>query len=362
MVNSLFDQPPPDAAGAPEVEHQGIFLKGAPLIALPSWRTPRLLLSRSGGPLQRWRQTAFFPATRPTAKIRRFFIRGKAALGGGEVRRAVGDRCILREFIADCLPAVEGLAIQTRPPGPDQKLTIELRDRRGTIVGYVKFGRESLARHRLAREHAMLTQLPDGIGPTPLKFGEMGDGTGLLLTPLRGQAVRAKLPPPPEVQAFARSLVVSAPLSLMDHPYIQALRDRMGPQLDAVLEDLAGRAWPIAIAHGDFVPWNLRRNPGSRTLSAFDWEFGTADGFPLTDLAYFILQIAALVYSWPPVSSAIYATRWLAVQPALGLTEREARGLIRLAMFDAYALGQAGGFADDHAIQKWRLRIWRGLW
>jgi hypothetical protein len=361
-VESSFVQPEPGAADAFGVEHLGIFAKGAPLIALPSWRTPRLLLSRSGGPLQRWRRAAFFPATRPGAKLRRFLIRGKAALGGGEVRRATCDRWILREFIDDCLPTTDGLAIQTRPPGPDQKLTIELRDRAGTIVGYVKFGRELLARRRLAQEHAMLARLPAGIGPIPLKFGDMGDGTALLLTPLPGRPVRSKLPPPPEVQAFARSLVVAPPLALADHPYIQELRERTGRQLDAVFEDLAGRAWPIAIGHGDFAPWNLRRNPRLHTLSAIDWEFGTAKGFPLADLAYFILQVAALVYSWPPVRSAIYARRWLAAQPALGLAEREARALIRLAMFDAYSLAQAGGFADDHKIQAWRLRIWRGSW
>ena len=32
-------------------------------------------------------------------------------------------------------------------------------------------------------------------------------------------------------------------------------------------------------------------------LSAFDWEHGIADGFPYLDLAYFILQVAALIYS-----------------------------------------------------------------
>jgi hypothetical protein len=347
---------------AVELDHLGVFGRGAPVIALPNWRAPRLLLSRSGGPLQRWREAAFFPASRPMAKAFRLVMRGKAFLGCGEVHRAVGDDRILREFVGDCLPATEALVIQTRPPGPDQKLTIELRDRAGTIIGYVKYGTEPLARQRLAREHEMLTRLPAGMGPAPLKFADMGEGLALLVAPLYGRPVGTKLPPPPEVLEFTKSLTGSDPLPIALHPYIRGLRDHIGRQFDIILTDLAGRDWPIALGHGDYVPWNLRWDRDSRRISAFDWEFGTLEGFPFVDLAYFILQVAALLYSWPAVKAAIYATQWLAGRPMLGLSEREARGIIRLAMFHAYSRARAGGFADGDGIQAWRLRIWRGLW
>lgn len=342
--------------------HMGIFPPGTPLLALPSWRAPRLVLSKSGGPIRRWRDSAFFPASRPMAQYYRLALRGKAALSLGETCRARGDRWILHEFIEDCMPATDSVVLQTRPAGPAQQLTIELRDRGGTILGYVKHGTEPLARRRLMREHAMLARLPPGLGPTPLKLGNMGNGTALLVTPIGSRDVAPRLPPGPGVLEFVRSLEISPPLALPAHPYVCALRKRVGARLDTVFEDLAGKTWPVCLLHGDFAPWNLRRNRRVETISAFDWEFGTPDGFPYIDLAYFILQVAALIYSWPPVKSAIYATQWLAREPTLGLTEPEARALARLAMFHAYLCAKDEGHPDDNLFQAWRLRIWRGLW
>lgn len=339
-----------------------VFPPGTPLLALPSWRAPRVLLASSGGPVRRWSESAFYPATRSAAQLYRLALRLKAAAGCGEIRRAAGDRWALREFIEDPLPATASMALQTRPAGPAQKFTIELRDLSGAVIGYVKYGTEELARRRLVQEHAMLTRLPPGFGPTVLKFGAMGDGLALLLTRLGGSGVAAKLPMTADVLQFAKSLVGPVLVPLTAHPYVRAVRERVATRLDAVLEELAGRAWPVSFQHGDFAPWNLVRDRQADALRAFDWEFGTPEGLPYSDLAYFILQVALLVYSWPAVKSAIYATQWLQRDAGLGLTEREARALVRLAMFDAYIRGGDDGYADDHPIQGWRLRIWRGLW
>ena len=351
---------PSGGSGAANLDGLGIFPPRTPLLALPNWRAPRVVLSGSGSPVKRWRSSAFYPATRSVAKLYRIVIRGKAALGWGEARQALGERWTLHEFLQDCLPAIDSIVLQTRPPGPAQKFTVELRGRAGRIIGYVKYGTETLAQRRLAQEYLTLTRLPAGLGPTPMKFGNMGDGTALLVTPLCGQEVRARLPPAPKVLEFAKSLEGSSTLALNDHPYVGAMRQRIGPRLDAILEDLAGRAWPVVPHHGDFAPWNLRRRDDG--LAAFDWEFGTPDGFPYIDLAYFILQVAFLIYSWPPVKSAIYATEWLERQSAFGLTDREARALSRLAMFDAYLRAKDDGYPEDHPLRAWRRRIWGGVW
>ena len=100
----------------------------------------------------------------------------------------------------------------------------------------------------------MLKCLPAGVGPTPLKFGDFGDGTALLVTPLFGRIPAAKLPPVPGVLEFVKSLEVSAPLALGSHPYPRAIRERAGGWLDTILEDLAGKSWPVSLQHGDFAP------------------------------------------------------------------------------------------------------------
>jgi hypothetical protein len=298
------------------------------------------------------------------AKFYRLALRGKAAFGWGQARRSGGGPWTLREFVDDCLPAADSIVLQIRrlnhARSQIQKCTIELRDRSGTIIGYVKYAVDTLPSRRLEQEHDMLTRLPTGLGPIPLRFGKMGDGTALLVTPLRGRAVMARLPPAPGVLEFAKSLEVPPSLALADHPYVRAVRERVGTRLDASLADLSGRSWPLAFQHGDLVPWNIRSR--GKGLAAFDWEHGIATGFPYLDLAYFILQLAALIYRWPPVKSAIYAARWLEAQPAFRLTGGEARALIRLSMCDAYYRLEDDGFGDDHPLQPWRRRIWRGPW
>ncbi len=340
----------------------GVFPPGTSLLALPNWRAPRVLLSKSGSPMRRWRDSAFFPAMLPIARLYRVAMRGKAALGWSGARRAPGKRWTLNEFLEDCLPAVASIALQTGHPGRTQRFILELRDQAGTIIGYLKCGTEALARQLLAREYAILRCLPTGLGPTPLKFGDFGDGTALLLSPIPGRPVAPNVPPAPGVLEFAKSLNVSPPLALTVHPYVRNVRARFGTRVDTILEDLAGKTWGVCLQHGDFAPWNLRRNRRTNSISAFDWEYGTSDGFPCTDLAYFILQVAALIYSWPPVKSAIYAATWLEAQPSLGLTGREARALVRLSMFEAYWRLEDVLFGADHPLQPWRLRIWRELW
>jgi len=343
------------------VDAYGVFPPGTPLLALPSWREPRVVLSNLGSPMRRWRDSAFYPATRSTARLYRLALRGKAAAGWGEVRRASYCRWRLREFIGDCLPPLGSAVLQTRPSGPAQKFTIQLHDRFGAIIGYIKYASEPLAQRRLTQEHAMLVRVPAGLGPVPLKFGQMGDGLALLVTPVRGRYVRAKLPPTRKVLEFAYSLQVSPAIALAAHPYVCAMRERVGTRLDGIFEDLRVRTWPIVLQHGDLVPWNLRWSRNSKSLSAFDWEFGTPNGFPYIDLAQFIMQVAFLIYSCPPVASATYATRWLAGQSAHGLTEREARAVVRLAMFGAYTWAEEE-YPDSHPIQIWRRSIWEGLW
>jgi hypothetical protein len=339
----------------------GMFPPGTQLLALPSWRRPRLVVPKSGGPIRRWHYSGFYPATRWMARAYRLMLRSKIALGCGEVRKAEADRWFLPEFINGSLPPVDSIVIQTRPSGPAQKFTIELRDRAGTVIGYIKYATEELAQRRLTHEYEMLMRVPDKLAPTPLKFGKIGSGLALLMTPIRGPRLTARLPPLPEVLEFTKSLEVRPALPLAAHPYIRALRDLVGARSDIILEELTTRSWPVVFQHGDFAPWNLRRDPVSNRLSAFDWEFGTLDGFPYIDLAYFILQVGLLVYTWPPVKTAIYTTQWLQKQPPR-LTQSEARAVVRLATLEAYLRGKDEDQPDDDPTQAWRLRIWRGLW
>ncbi|MBQ0799825.1 MAG: aminoglycoside phosphotransferase family protein [Porticoccaceae bacterium] len=43
---------------------------------------------------------------------------------------------------------------------------------------------------------------------------------------------------------------------------------------------------PLVLVHGDFAPWNLKRQPNNQ-LAAIDWEDSEFDGLPLWDLCHF---------------------------------------------------------------------------
>ena len=107
------------------------------------------------------------------------------------------------------------IALQTRCRAQVQKFTIELRDPRRHDNRLCQIWHaKTLPRRRLEQEHVMLRRLPAGLGPTPLKFGDFGNGTALLMTPLRGRPVASQLPPAPGMLEFVRSLETAVPLAL----------------------------------------------------------------------------------------------------------------------------------------------------
>ena len=115
------------------------FPPNTPVIALPGWRAPRIVLSKSGSAGHRWRDSAFYPADRRSARLYRLLMRGKAALGLGKVRRTAADKWCWRDFVGDCLPPVAATAVQLSGLSMTQKVTVEFRDAEGRVTGYLKY-------------------------------------------------------------------------------------------------------------------------------------------------------------------------------------------------------------------------------
>jgi hypothetical protein len=334
------------------------FPPGTSVLALPSWRRPRLyLLTRH--PLQRWEQSALYPASRLRARLYRLSLRLMAAAGAAEVRTVRSDSWPLGEFARNELPQLTSAVVLMGTGGPAQEVTVQLRGEKNRLLGYLKYAEKDAARTRLRQEHFMLSNLPRGIGPEPVKFGPLGKGEALLKSVLPGKLLAATLPPPGRLIGLLDSLVVSPPVSLEAHPWVRRLRDREIPELEAWLEPLAGRNWPVVIQHGDFAPWNLLRGPDG-TVRAVDWEYGTLEGFPYLDLAHFILQTSALIYRRAPLQAARYAARYLSGRLDLGLSSAEAQALTCLAAYDAYRNSSEEGRKPDAGLQPWRRAIWEG--
>jgi hypothetical protein len=335
------------------------FPPGTRVLALPSWRRPRLYLPAC--PLsQRWNRSKLYPASRWSARLYRLSLRAAAAAGMKRARTAGSRRWSLGDFAEVVLPELHSVVVLVGTSGPTQKITAQLRDAKGRVLGYLKYAETEAASRRLRHEYNMLSGLPGGVGPRPMKFAPMGNGEALLSSAFPGEAIPAVLPPPDGTVGLLDALVVSPPEPLESHPWVRHLRGRgQFPGLDACLETLASRDWPVAMQHGDFAPWNLLQRPDG-VLGAIDWEYGTLEGLPYLDLAYYVLQTSALIYRRDPLPAARYASGYLSKQPTLGLGAPEAQTLTRLAAYDAYLKGLEDGQSENAALQTWRRKIWEG--
>lgn len=331
------------------------FPPGARVMALPGWRNPRLYLP-ARGPLERWEKSDLFPASRLSARLYRFMLRLGAAAKMAETRTVHSNGWPLWEFARDALPGLTTVVALVGTPSPIQEITVQLWDERGRVAGYLKYAEKEAARRRLRHEWFMLHNLPDRIGPKPIKFGLLGRGEALLQSALPGKKLPVSLPPARDLIDFLDSLVVLPPMPLAEHPWVRSMRDHGPLDLEASFEPLAGRSWPVVVQHGDFVPWNLLRTPDGR-LGTIDWEHGTPEGFPHLDLAHYILQVLALIYRWPPSRAVRYATEQMARQSSLALNGAEAQAVTRLAAYDAYWKYLEEGHPET-GLQAWRRAIW----
>jgi hypothetical protein len=273
---------------------------------------------------------------------------------------ARSDSWPLEEFIQGVLPQAVSAVVLVGSDPLNEKLTVQLRNEKGGILGYLKYAEKKVARRRLDQEHSMLSTLPKGLGPEVLKYGTLGNGAALLVRPLLGRPLLPTLPPPEGVAELVLSFVISSPSPLEAHPWVQRIREQRSNdriELDACFEALADRHWPVVVQHGDFTPWNLRQSPGG-AIKAFDWEYGTLEGFPYLDFAYYALQTSFLIYRLTPAKAAKRAVRYLTNEPRFALSRTEALALVRLAAYDAYHRFSEDGVGLDRTEQPFRRAVW----
>jgi hypothetical protein len=327
------------------------FQAGKSVIALPNWERPRLLFER-GNARQRWHLSSLYPAYRPRAQVFKLALRIAALLGLRESKVLSNSEQFLDTFTASVLPPSTGFAVLLGTPGPAQKLTVQLWQG-AEIIAYLKYAEKPAAKIRLEHEHTLLSSLPQGIAPKPLKYGPFGQGTALLTEAIRGRALPARLPPPPEVALFLDTLHSQQTLTIDEHPWIQSLLKQPGADV-AWLKGLRERSWAITLHHGDFAPWNIMRLPNG-TLRAIDWEFGGLEGFPYLDVTYYLLQVAFLINHWSPVQANDYAVTYL----QQWLTSAEATSLVKLTAFHAYHQALTDGHSTETPLQLWRRAVWQ---
>ncbi len=334
------------------------FPAGTRVLAMPGWKAPRVFLS-AGGFREGWDKSALYPAFRRSAQLYRLWQRFKAGARLSSAREARSDSWPVGAFARDALPPIASVVVLAGTPGPAQKVTVQLWGEQGEILGYLKYAEKPAARSRLVKENEILSGLPGGVAPRPLKFGPMGGGAALLMSAIPGFHLKARLPPPNSVRAFLDALAVSGPTEIYTHPWVRALPPAVRQEAGPMLSALAGRSWPVVVQHGDFAPWNVLQDSGG-ALRALDWEYGSLQGFPHLDLAFYIIQTAALMHRWPPERARDYAVERLTRAPWPALEPAEALAVVRLAALDSYRKAVEDGHSSVVPLQAWRRRVWAG--
>ena len=323
------------------------FKPGAKVTALPSWSSPRLLMS-STSPLARWRQSEFYPAFKPAAKVLKQALKLKALTGLGE-REVEGGPRLPVPFEPSAVTVLAGTQ------GPAQKLTAQLW-KNGRVGAYLKFASLPAAKHSLEREREMLSALPPGLGPELLSFGTFADGLALVTEPVAGAQLAATLPVPDSVALFLDALEQRQERPAEGFAITKGLLAREPRLVEPWLKVLGGKVWPVCYHHGDFTPWNVLAS--GTELRAIDWEYGSLEAPPHLDLAFYVLQVSALIYKTAPTEALDKAAATLKhFRPALSRAEAEV--FVKLSAFYAYVQAETDGHPADTFLQQWRVGVYK---
>lgn len=261
-------------------------------------------------PTSNWRVrragSQLYPALSWKGRVHRAALRSWITLGGGRftfhVSAARAGTWPLGDLLVPDMPTLSTASVSVSPQARGRKVTAQLMDERGRILGFIKYADSPLARARILNEARMLETLPENVGPRLIRFTPFMGGDLLIQTPLpgRSRAPRLRLDTA-QMSLLERLMQPGKSYTASEHPFIEALRAETGEHenmLESIVAALDNIEWPLVYMHGDLAPWNMRWRRGE--CLAFDWECGSTAGFPYLDAAYTLVLVASLIQRIDP--------------------------------------------------------------
>ncbi len=261
-------------------------------------------------PMGNWRVrrtgSEIYPAFRRGARAYRAALRAWTVVGGAKFTHRVeeprGGGWSLGELLSSDMPTLSTAAVSIGIPGPAQKITVQLMDGRGGLLGFAKYADNPYSQTLIANEARILGKLPENVGPRLLKFAPFLDGDLMVQTALPGRP----LPPRSnlkraQIDFFERLVREDGYFTASKHPFVKSLYEDAGGRREMfgpILEGFGGSEWPVAWMHGDMAPWNLHLWRGR--CMAFDWEHGREIGFAYLDAAATLIQVASIIRRGDP--------------------------------------------------------------
>jgi hypothetical protein len=274
----------------------------------------------TNNPRVRWSSFGLYPAHRRRGRAYRAMLRVWLTLGGGSYTHRVVRKQTpgwrLGDLLWPDMPTLSTVAVYMGNPGPDQKITIQLMDAEGGILGYAKYADKTRPRSLIANEARMLEAIPEDVGPHLVRFTPFLQGELLVQTQLPG---RTRMPRSPRLYRAHREFLerLIQPVGaypITEHPYVNSLYTRAGSRramLDRIVHALGDSEWPVAFMHGDLSPTNMHW--WREHYLAFDWEYGSETGLAYVEAPHPMIEYASLIRGTAPqaakrsISSALSA-------------------------------------------------------
>jgi len=256
-------------------------------------------------PMSNWRtrlsSSKICPAFNRKARFYRMVLRAWVTLDGARLTHQVsferGEDWVLGDLLRSHLPTLSTAAVSIGIQGPGQKITIQLMDGSGRILGFAKYADKPYTRSLAANEARMLERIPKGVGPRLVGFMPFLEGDLLVQTALPGRPYRPRLRlDAAQLRFFERLVIPGKVYAASEHPFVKSLYTQSGERrglFEEILKGFGNSEWPVAWTHGDMAPWNMRRWRGN--CLAFDWEHGREVGFAYLDAAANLIQVASII-------------------------------------------------------------------
>jgi hypothetical protein len=198
------------------------------------------------------------------------------------------------------------LSLGTNDANTVRKLTLQIMDRHGSIIGYAKLPMTRLADERVRHEAATLEKLSHFASlrphiPSVLYAGDYNDSYVLFQSPLEGE--RGPINLNGMHQNFLENLWNVQRLTRPAHFLIEKVTgswEKAAPSLGTNWNELAHEVLrysaaalgstmiPFGAMHGDFAPWNTRVKQDDLLL--FDWESAEWEAPTSWDMFHFRVQ------------------------------------------------------------------------
>jgi hypothetical protein len=261
----------------------------------------------TNNPRVRWSSFGLYPAHRLRGRAYRTLLRVWLTLGGGGyTHRVVRKRTAgwpLGDLLLPDMPTLSTAAVYMGNPGPDRKITVQLMDDGGSVLGYAKYADRDRPRSLIANEARMLETIPEGVGPGLVRFAPFLQGDLLVQTRLPGRTRMPRLPRHyrAHMRFLERLIQSGGTYPISEHPFVASLYARAGARrgmLEKVVLGLGDSEWPVAFMHGDLSPANMHWWHGH--YLAFDWEYGMDTGLAYLEAPHPLIEFASLIRGTDP--------------------------------------------------------------